>query len=132
MSNETIHERMDAIVASAREENRGLKPEEIEAYEAAEKELLLANKSEETLKRHEAYRIPIIDPAVLKATPKADDEQERAFEAYLRTGQKNMDLVERRASSQDEGDGTHGGYMVPPGFRNKLVEAYREISSLSV
>lgn len=123
-----IQERMDAIVAPAQAETRGLKPEEVEAYEAAEQELLQASASAATLKRHQAYKTPIIDSEVVTAVAKPDAELERAFDHFLRTGQKNMDIAQLRA--QNEGTPSAGGYLVPPGFRNKLVEVMLSFGGL--
>ena len=60
---------------------------------------------------------------------KRDDTLERAFSSYLRTGKENADLVELRA--QSEGTGTEGGFLVPDGFRDKLVERMKAFGGLA-
>ncbi|MEW6473440.1 MAG: phage major capsid protein [Actinomycetota bacterium] len=63
------------------------------------------------------------------AAPKSDDTLERAFEHYMRTGQANSDLVELRA--QGKGTDSAGGYLVPPGFRQKLVERLKAFGGIA-
>lgn len=53
--------------------------------------------------------------------PQPDPSLERAFDAYLRTGVPNQDLTR----AQGVGDPTAGGFLVTPGFRQKLVEAQK-------
>ncbi|WP_307961927.1 head maturation protease, ClpP-related [Salinispora arenicola] len=46
-----------------------------------------------------------------------------AFVAYLRTGQPNADLTDLRpTNAQSGGVGSEGGYLVPPGFRQRIIE----------
>lgn len=127
---EEIQEQMDAIIAKADAETRSLDDDEVTAYEALETELKAVNKTAELRKRHEAYKAPITGaPAVIKAVDKGDEVLERAFESYLRTGQRNMDLVELRA--QGEGTDSAGGYTVPSGFRQKLTERMKAFGGIA-
>lgn len=103
---------------------RELTEDEAKRYEELEAKLAVVRRSEEIRARQRAYTTPTLTvPAsaggiVVAARP--DDGLERAFEHYLRTGQVNQDIAQLRA--QGEGVSTAGGYMVPPGFRQKLVE----------
>lgn len=120
MDIEQITEQMTALVSAAEAENRSLTDEEVERYEALEKDLQRAQKTAEIRKRTEAYTTAAAGaPAVITARSKGDEDLERAFESYLRTGQVNADLVELRA--QAEGTGSAGGYLVPEGFRNRIT-----------
>lgn len=110
---------MQTLVAGADAENRGLSDDEVTRYEGYESELASARKDAEVRSRHTAYNTPVASE-IQTAAPKGDDVQERAFESYLRTGQRNMDLVEVRA--QGTAPDSAGGYLVPDTFRNKIVE----------
>lgn len=119
MSIERIHdltEVMNGIVAAAEAENRSLTDDEIARYEDTEKELQATRKTEQVRQRNEAYKTasPIITPADFK---RDEDAQERAFDQFLRTGEKSAYLERAQSSST-----TAGGYLVPAGFRQRLIE----------
>lgn len=120
MTVEEILEAMKALVAAAEEADEPMSDEDAARYETLEHQLAVLRRSEEITKRDAAYRAAR-HPGIHAATEKVDDTLERAFDAYLRTGMANADLVELRA--QSEGTGTEGGFLVPDGFRQKLVEA---------
>jgi HK97 family phage major capsid protein len=88
-------------------------------YEDLEGKLTAARRSDDICKRNAAYNTNVT-AAVHVGVAKQDDGLERAFNHYLRTGQQNQDIAELRA--QGEGVSASGGYMVPPGFRQKIVE----------
>jgi HK97 family phage major capsid protein len=112
---------MQAVVDLAEAETRSMTEEEVQTYEALETELKSVNKTEELFARQAAYRSPIVGfPAVIKAAPKGDEALEYAFTNYLRTGQVNQDIAQLYA--QTVGSDAAGGYTVPSGFRQKLVE----------
>lgn len=69
------------------------------------------------------------DAAPYVAARRDDDTLERAFDDYLRTGRPNSDIVELR--DQSVGTPTAGGYLVPPGFRQVLIEAMKAFGGLS-
>lgn len=116
-----IVEALRAIVDGADAEGREITEEEAERYEQLEVELATARRTSEIRSRQTAYETPNrADIGAHVATAATDDTLERAFESYLRTGQQNADIVELRA--QGEGTSAGGGYMVPPGFRQKIVE----------
>lgn len=117
---EDIYAAMQGIMDGA--EGRDLTPEEITAYEGFEAELQGAQRQNEIRARHTAYSTPIAS-AIHVAPPKPDDGLDRAFDAYLRTGVPNADISGLRVTNaQGEGSSTAGGYTVPSGFRQKLVE----------
>lgn len=120
MTIEEIVAQMDSIIATADTENRSLSDEEVAQYEGLEADLGKARTTTELRARHQAYKTPITDGLVTADQSTTDETLERAFDHYLRTGQQNSDLVELRA--QGEGTATAGGYLVPDGFRRKLVE----------
>lgn len=108
----------DALLAGA--EGRDLTDDEVTRYEGLERELESRRSQDALRDRHAAARAAVT-PAIHTATNNPpDDTLDRAFEHYMRTGQENADLQQLRA--QSEGIGTAGGFLVPDGFRNKLVD----------
>lgn len=122
---EDIQTDMQAIVAAAVDDKgkkRNFTAAEISSYEALETELVNANASDQLRRRNDAYNAPANAPYVDTST-KVDDGLEKAYEAYLRTGSPNSDISGLKvANAQGEGTGAAGGYLVPPGFRQKIVE----------
>jgi len=98
---------------------RDLNEEEMARYEQLESQLAVARRSAEIRSRQAAYQMPVSGIGIVSAV-KPDDGLERAFDAYLHTGQKNQDITQLRA--QGEGISSAGGYLVPSGFEKKLVE----------
>jgi HK97 family phage major capsid protein len=121
---------MDAVIASADGEERNLTDEEIARYEELETRLQATKSHTELIKRHAAYKTavtPTITPG--HESTRKDDTLERAFSSYLRTGKENADLLELR--SQSEGTGSEGGYLVPDGFRQKLVDRMKAFGGVA-
>lgn len=103
--------------------------ETLNRYEELEGELQRAKKADEILKRNAAYK-SVSTPAIVTGTKsQEDDTLERAFNHYLRTGKENQDITELRA--QSVGTDTAGGYTVPQGFRNKLVERMKAFGGIA-
>jgi len=100
-------------------EPRDLTEDEARRYEQLESQLTVARRSAEIRSRQNAYMTPM-NYGVVAPAKTSKDTLERAYDAYLRTGQANQDIAELRA--QGEGTGGGGGYMVPAGFRKKLVD----------
>jgi HK97 family phage major capsid protein len=121
---EEILAALQAIVDAAT--GRSFTDAEVEQYEALEKELDSVRKSNELRARNTAYNTPVNSigaPYFNANTHKGEDTLEKAYEAYLRTGVPNADISGLRVTNaQGEGTGAGGGYLVPPGFRQKIVE----------
>lgn len=103
-----------------------LNADQLKRYEALELQLANRRKSDAAIERQrergQVDRSRSI-PAGGGRRSNADarrDTIERAFDAYVRTGQVNQDIAELRA--QGEGTGSEGGYLVPTGWRDKLIE----------
>jgi HK97 family phage major capsid protein len=96
--------------------------------------------------RHASYtavRVPAGRPSNRQ---REDDTQNTAFRAYLRTAQGNADISDLRVNgpedigmprgvnaprnAQSEGFGPSGGYLVPEGFRTKLVERMKSVGGI--
>lgn len=119
---EEILAAQQAIVDTAKAENRSLNDDEAKQYETLETELRDINRTHDIEKRQAAYMTPNASlAAVVNVTAvKEDDTLDRAFTEYLRTGQGNADIAELRA--QNSGTGSAGGYIAPDTFRAKVVE----------
>lgn len=127
MNIEDILTQMSEIVTTAEGESRSLNDDEVTQYEGLEKTLKAARKSEEIRSRNSAYSAPNVN-TMTASQPKGDEALEFAFGQYLRTGQKNMDLVELRA--QGTAPDSAGGYLVPDGFRAKLIERMKAFGGI--
>lgn len=123
MTVEEISAAMTAIVDGAA--NRDLTDEEVTQYEGFEAQLQTAQRSEQLRARQAAYAA--VAPVVHVAPAKQDNTADRAFNAYLRTGKENSDLV----AAQSEGTGSEGGYLVPDGFRKKLIDRMKAFGGIA-
>lgn len=80
--------------------------------------------------RHAAYNTVVIPAGRPSASRRPQDTAEKAFVAYLRTGRPNADLsAPQNAQGTDTGPG--GGYLVPDGFRDKLVDRMKAFGGLA-
>lgn len=129
----TIDEILDAlraIIETAEAENRPLTEEEATAYEKYEEQLKAAQAADNRRKaikaRHESLTA-VESNAPLRRNAKREDTYENAFMAYMRTGQKNSDLM----NAQSEGTDTAGGYLVPDTMRQKLTERLKAFGGLA-
>lgn len=133
MTVDEILEALQAIIEGAKTddgEERPLTDDEAARYEELEGKLTMARRSAEIRSRQAAYVAPVrSDLHVHVATKEPEDPHERAFESYLRTGQENGDLAEFRA--QSVGTNTAGGYLVPAGFRAKLIERMKQFGGIA-
>lgn len=121
MTVEEILAALQAILDGANQQDgtqRSLTDEEVARYEELEGDLKRAQKTEELIKRQAARKSVSVSLPVTGTAKADDDEISRAFDAYLRTGQK----VEGIQRAQNEATGSAGGYLVPEGFRQKMVE----------
>jgi HK97 family phage major capsid protein len=133
MTLEELLAELQALIDNATAQQRDLNDEE--AQRAAELETQIERaKTNRGIKERagELLKVRNDSPKVSRAVNKEEDTLERAFDHYLRTGKENQDIVELRA--QGEGTGSTGGYLVPEGFRNKLVDkqkAYGGVASVA-
>lgn len=121
---EEITSAMTALVEGA--DDRPLTDDEFAAYTGLETELQQVNRTAEIRHRNQAYntvRYPAGVPTHRIPDSQAPNDLDKAFTAYLRTGQPNADISGLRVTNeQSEGGSAAGGYTVPTGFRQKLVE----------
>ncbi len=107
---------------------------QVRSIEDLERRLAVRRQSDTTLQRARALAQPdragqLPVGAGHNATRKSRETLERAFDHYVRTGQVNQDIVQLRA--QGEGVGSEGGFLVPEGFRDKLVDRTKAFGGLS-
>jgi HK97 family phage major capsid protein len=124
---EDVLQQLQAILDGA--QGRDLSEDEVQRYEALEAKMQRMQRTDEIRKRNAAYNTVPAGQFVHVGTPKKDDTLERAFVSYLRTGKENADLVQLRA--QSEGTGSEGGYTVPEGFLNKVIDRMKAFGGLS-
>lgn len=128
MTVEEILAALQAVIDEAA--GQPLSDEQATRYEDLEGKLTAARRSAEIATRHAAYGT--VSPAVVPGhTSTKDNEEElnRAFNNYLRTGKENADIVQLRA--QGEGVASEGGYLVPTTMRNKLVERMKAFGGVA-
>jgi HK97 family phage major capsid protein len=130
---EEILAALQAIVDGATADDgteRPLTDEEAARYQELEGQLTNVRQSAEIRSRHQAYLTPVRnDLHVHVAVAEQEAPEERAFEHYLRTGHAPSELAEFRA--QSEGTNTAGGYLVPAGFRAKLIERMKQYGGIA-
>lgn len=118
---EEITMAMTAVLDAA--DGRSLTDDEVTAYEGLEQELQNVKRDNEIRARNHAYNTVKYPAGVPRQTTGPEDTLDTAFTAYLRTGIPNNDISGLRVkNAQGEGSSSAGGYMVPSGFRQKLVE----------
>lgn len=122
---------MDAIVQAA--EGRSFTDAEADSYEGFRQELVKAQR-DEAIRAHNAQVNTVQGTAPRTGTPKPRKEEtlSQAFNAYLRTGQPNMDLAGLAVTNaQGEGAGSTGGYLVPTEFRAKLIDRMKAFGGIA-
>lgn len=132
MSIEEIQAALEAIVAGITADDgteQPLSEEEAARYEELEGMLQAAQRQEGILKRHKAYKAVVRNDLHVNVAGTDNDVHDRAFERYLRTGNAGAELAEFRA--QSEGTNTAGGYLVPQGFRAKLIERMKQFGGIA-
>lgn len=120
---EELLDQLQEIADVAEADARELTDEEVGQIEALEADLVKAQERRAksvAARERIANARKIVTPALHVDRPKTD-VIENAFLAYLRTGKENADLTELRAA-QGEGTGSEGGYLVPDGVRQRIVE----------
>ena len=131
MTVEEILAALQAIIEGAKTEDgadRPLTDEEAARYEELEGQLVMIRRGKEIRSRHQAYLTPVRNDIHVN-TAEREDPEERAFEQYLRTGNPPAELAQFRA--QSEGTNSAGGYLVPRGFRAKLIERMKAYGGIA-
>jgi len=126
MSAEEILAAMSALIEQASMSDEPMSEEDMARYEQLEASLKAVQKSAELVKRQAAYQ-SVKMPRVTGTSVEADDDVARAFDAYMRTGEAS-DLIHR---AQSEGTGSAGGFLVPEGFRQKMVERMKAFGGIA-
>lgn len=131
MDVDQILEALKAIIDAA--EGRSLTDEEVTNYEKLEAQLATAQRSQQIRARQLAYQTPVNGGHLAHiGAVRQDNGLEQAFNAYLRTGQGNQDIAGLRVTNaQGEGTGAAGGYTVPDGFRQKLVDVQKKFGGFA-
>jgi HK97 family phage major capsid protein len=122
---------LQAVVDGA--DGRPLTAEEVTQYEGLETQLATARADQAIRARQNAYTTPVrndLHVNVGGAEPDEFADLNAAFTNYLRTGRPNADIAELR-NAQEAGSDSEGGYLVSPGFRQKLVEVRAAFGGLA-
>ena len=122
---------LQAIIDAA--DGRSLTDEECGRYEALEGELQQARRSEQIRARNGAYNAPVPGPIAGPVAPAREDTGlEDAFVAFLRTGKPNDDITGLAVTNaQSAGTGSEGGYTVPTGFRQRMVDVMKDFGGIA-
>lgn len=138
-----VWSQMQEVMAAAESEGRSLSAEESEKYTRAEADLDRLGGEIERQERHEARerefsavdRTGVVPDSRDGGRDGEDGERyERAWSSWVRRGTQDVTSEERAAlatgfvsghelRAQGVATNTAGGYLVPPAFRAKLVEA---------
>ena len=126
---EDLNAQLQGIIDAA--DGRTLTDEEVTQYEQIEARMTQVRRTDEIRARQRAYNTPVA-PLGPVGVPRVDSGLDDAFVAYLRTGVPNQDITGLRVSAaQGEGTSTGGGYTVPAGFRQRLVEVRSAFGGLA-
>lgn len=79
--------------------------------------------------RHARYTTVVVPPGRPSNGPRRTDTIDRAFDSFLRTGRPNADLTRVDALGTD--NGPDGGYLVPEGFRDRMIERMKAFGGLA-
>lgn len=134
VNTEQIMAAMRELVAAA--DGRTMTDEEVRAYDALAQDLAQARTDQVRARQAELEApSPTNISASRVASPRkreTDDSIDAAFNHFLRTGRPNNDLSDLRVTNaQTVGTDTEGGYTVPEGFRQKLVERMKAFGGLA-
>ena len=134
MTAEEILAALQAIIDGAKTddgEERPLTDEEAERYEDLKGQLKMVNRDGEIRSAHRTLLAPVRNDLHVNVADHGESREDRAFETWLRSGGKvwPQELAEFRA--QSEGTNSAGGYLVPRGFRAKLVERMKQYGGIA-
>lgn len=134
----TLHTDMQGILDAASTENRNLSAEEAERYDKLEKEFdsVTADyrRAEAAEAREKALRNIEVPEVVRKASENpegrniranATPEYREAFNNWLRTGETRTNNAALESRAMGIGTGAGGGFLVPSGFYNTIVETMK-------
>lgn len=139
---EEIQAEMNALLAAA--EGRTLTDDEVTQYETLEAELVTTQRTNQVRARNNAYNMPVgastgTPVAGPVGVPREDNTLNQAFDHFLRTGVPNADIAGLRtdgsglqpAMAQGSSVGSQGGYLVPPGFLQKITERMKAFGGIA-
>lgn len=132
MTAEEILAALETLIEGAKAEDGSDRPlNEEEAARFADLKGMLTTVERDAELRSEFRRLkaPVRNDLHVNVAVANEPPEERAFEHYLRTGNAPSELAEYRA--QSEGTNTAGGYLVPAGFRAKLIERMKQYGGIS-
>ena len=131
------HEAMQKLLASAKEEGRGLTKEEGEKYDALEREFdnLTADikRTEKQIEREKDMNAPANKPIFSQYgdDSQREDEAKSQIETYTRAfwkAQKGEVLTPEESRSLNTGTAEKGGYLVPESFAETIIMKCEEKS----
>lgn len=120
---------LSALLAAAEARGEDLTEEEAQRADQLNGEIETLRKRQEIRERSQEFLSPADKRVAFTPGGRKPDTYDRAFDHYLRTGQANSDLMEFR--DQNVGTPADGGYLVPDGFRDKLVEVRKSFGGLA-
>ena len=139
-----VWSQMTSILDTAEAENRDLTAEERSSYDAAEADLDGLTADIERVERH-ATRGGYDAPAHDTETPEhradvdPDEAYREAFNAYLKRGVGDLTPAQAEVlrtgydpetRAQSVGTASAGGYTVPTGFRNQIIERMKDYGAV--
>lgn len=137
-----IVEKMETMLA--RSADNGMSIEEQDEYTALEAEVTRLDVDIEARDRAEAraarldapreVREGIVKPTTVKVYENHTRLYDAAFDRYLRGGVQGLSAAERdvlETRAQSVGTTTEGGYLVPDGFRQKLIDVRAAFGGLA-
>ncbi|MEJ7763877.1 MAG: phage major capsid protein [Acidimicrobiales bacterium] len=140
---------MTKILDGAATSKRELSGEETQTYDRLEAEVNTDSKQIERLERHAkmatGFNAVDASPALTAApTPAVDDESRyaQAFDKFFRFGLEELDNDQRRLvrsgfkadpemRAQAVGTNTAGGFVVPQGYRNQIIETMKAFGNVA-
>ena len=141
MTVEDILAALEAIIEGAKTDDgqeRPLNEEERSRFDELKRQLQTVEADAEYRSEFASLKAPRRQHMFTADGRAAEDPEERALDLWLRSGGRysppelatlRVDDAEFRA--QSAGTNTAGGYLVPQGFRNKLVERMKEYGGIA-
>lgn len=139
-----LWEQNKALLDGATAANRDLNAEEAKQYDTRDADIESLTDAIERLEKHanRGAEMGRVDRTGVVASSDDDDSEDdglyaRAFDAFLRGGMNDLDPEDRKLlranfqesksirAAQGVGTGAAGGYVVPPEFRDKIVETQK-------